>query len=340
MESRSTTQDLGKLRRTARISDSDGFIRVAAIDHPDTYAILFDPDVSSVTFEEVVESKVELVTAMAPHATAMLLDPTWSIGPSVAGGALPGDVGLISGLEDLYYTPETSTVGFDTELRLKPGWTPEKLAALGCDAAKLVVFHRHDGPDDRAEQVHAVVREVAEECTRLQLPLVVEPLWFPLPDEDLGDPDVATRRAESVVASARSFREAGADIMKMEFPVALSTDHGRAAADAWCEKLDAAVDGPWVLLSAGVTFDGFVDQLTVAARHGCVGFMAGRAIWGDAVGRHPADVRAAGARRAAERLDRLGDLMAEHGSTDRAWRPSADLAAQVGPDWYRTFGEA
>lgn len=339
MEHRSIGDDLGKLRRMARISDTDGFIRVAAIDHPDTYLVLFDPDVSTVSFEEVVESKLELVEAMAPHATAMLLDPVWSIGQSVAGGALPRDVGLISGLEDLYYAPETSTVGFDTELRLKPDWSPATLAALGTDAAKLVVFTRHDDPAERAEHLHAVVREVARECTALQLPLVVEPLWFPLPGESLSDPQVAQRRTESVIASARSFREAGADVMKVEFPVSLETAAGRSGADEACARLDDAVDGPWVLLSAGVTFDGFVDQLRVAARHGCLGFMAGRAIWGDSVGRHPAEVRAAGARLAAERLDELASVLAEHGSTRRALRPAPGLVEEIGPRWYAGFGQ-
>ena len=339
MEHRSIGHDLGKLRRLARISDQDGFIKVAAIDHPDTYLMLFDDDISSVSFEEVVESKLELIEAMSPHATAMLLDPVWSIGQAVAGGALPRDVGLISGLEDLYYTPETSPVGFDTELRLKPNWSPAKLAALGSDAAKLVVFTRHDDPPERSEHLHATVREVARECTALQLPLVVEPLWFPRPGESLADPQVAARRTESVIASARSFREAGADVMKVEFPVSLESTEGRAAADDACARLDEAVDGPWVLLSAGVTFEGFVDQLVVAARHGCLGFMAGRAIWGDSVGRHPADVRAAGARLAAERLDRLAGVLAEHGSAGRALRPGPALVGGIGARWYARFAE-
>ena len=339
MEHRSTGDALGTMRRMARISDAEGFIRVAAIDHPDTYLTLFDDDVSTVSFEEVVESKLELIEAMAPHATAMLLDPVWSLGQAVIGGALPRDVGLISGLEDLYYTPETSTVGFDTELRLKPDWSPTKLAALGCDAAKLVVFHRADGPPERSEQVHEVVRKVARECTRLQLPLVVEPLWFPEPGESVADPEVAARRTESVITSARSFREAGADVMKVEFPVSLESADGRAGADDACARLDEAVDGPWVLLSAGVTFEGFAAQLTVAARHGCLGFMAGRAIWGDSVGRHPADVRAAGARLAAERLDQLAGILADNGSAHRAVRPSPGLVGEIGARWYAGFGQ-
>lgn len=324
---------LGKLRRTTRISDADGWIRVAAIDHPESYRVLFDEDLSTVTHDEVVESKLELVAAMAPHSTAVLLDPATSLAQAVAGGALPRDVGLISGLEDLYHAPGTAT-GFDLELRLKPGWDPERLAALGADAAKLVVFSRHDDPDELLERHHAVVSEVAEQCTRLQLPLVLEPLWYPREGESLDDPAVQDTRTASVLAAAASYRRAGGDIMKMEFPTLIGTEHGQARAQEACEALDEAVDGPWVLLSAGVTFDGFARQLEIGARAGAIGFMAGRAIWGDGVGRHPADVRAEGCRRAAERLDRLAEIMATHGSGRRVVRPSPGLATDIGPRWY------
>ncbi len=324
---------LGKLRRTARISDADGWIRVAAIDHPESYKVLFDEDLTTVTHEEVVESKLELVAAMAPHATALLLDPATSFAQAVAGGALPRDVGLISGLEDLYHAPGTAT-GFDLELRLKPGWDPERLAALGADAAKLVVFSRHDDPDDVQERNHGIVSEVAAACTALQLPLVLEPLWYPREGESLDDTAVQDARTASVIAAAGSYRRAGGDIMKMEFPTVISTEHGQAGAAAACEAMDAEIDGPWVLLSAGVTFDGFARQLEIGARAGAIGFMAGRAIWGDAVGRHPASVREAGCRQATERLDRLAEIMAEHGSRRRTVRPSPEAARGIGPDWY------
>ncbi len=331
--------NLGKLRRMQRISDADGFIRTAAIDHPENYQILFDPDLSKVTFEEVVESKLSMIAAMATHATALLLDPIWSIGQAIATAALPGSLGLISGIEDLYYRPDDSPLGFDTTLRLKPGWTPAKLSLLGCDAAKLVVFHRHDADEETAAHVHGVVAEAAQECTRLDLPLIVEPLWYPLPGEDLADPATARRRTESVIASAHSFRRAGADIMKVEFPTSLTTEEGRAGADEACERLTEAIDGPWVLLSAGVTFDGFAEQLRYAARHGCSGFMAGRAIWGDGVGRLSEKDRRRGEQVAADRLDALADILAAE--APRSWvpLPLADAATTVGPEWYAAFGE-
>lgn len=333
-----TVECIGLHRRLARITDASGHIRTMAIDHPENYLALFDADVDNVSFEEVVESKADMVRVLAGHATSVLVDPVWSFGQSIAAGAVPGSVGVISGLEDLYYSPATSPVGFDTELRLRPGWDPAKLATLGADAAKLVVFHRHDAPPEARDRQHRVVARVAEDCHALGLPLVVEPLWFPLPGEDLEDPAVRDRRRRSVISSAAAFRADGADIMKVEFPVVDLDDLG--AAHAACAELDAALDGPWVLLSAGVTFEGFRTQLDVAAEHGCSGFMAGRAIWGDAVGRMDTGSRAAAAELAARRLDELAQVLEGRGAPAVVAVDQAEVASVVGPEWYRSSAAA
>jgi tagatose-1,6-bisphosphate aldolase len=331
-----SAETVGLHRRLARITDRAGLIRTIAIDHPDNYLLLFDDDLSKVSFEEVVESKLEMIAELSQHATSVLADPVYCFGQSIVTGALPGDVGVISGIEDLYYTPATSPVGFDTELRLKDGWTPAKLAALGADAAKLVVFHREDGDAADVAHQHEVVAQAAADCHAVGLPLIVEPLWFPVAGESMDDPEVRERRRRSVVSSARSFHDVGTDIMKVEFPVLDLTDLD--AAHQACADLDEAIDGPWVLLSAGVTFEGFRTQIDVAADHGCSGFMAGRAIWGDAVGRLGAEERAAGAALAARRLDELAEVLDGRGAL--AWTPvpMADAASVVGPTWYRSFG--
>ena len=212
---------LGKLRRLQRISDRDGFVRVAAIDHPENYLLLFDADPSRVGFEEVVESKLELIAGMAGHCTAVLADPVWSFGQAVLTGALPGQVGLISGLERLHW----EQTGFATETEVREHWTVDALARLGADAAKLVVFHREES-DDAAQQ-HELVRRLAAACDEHELPLVVEPLWYALPGEDPADPAVASARYAATVRSAAAFAASGADVLKVEFPGASATRRRR-----------------------------------------------------------------------------------------------------------------
>jgi tagatose-1,6-bisphosphate aldolase len=323
---------LGKLRRLARISDADGFVRVAAIDHPENYLLLFDDDLSRVGFEEVVESKLELVAGMAPHCTAVLVDPVWSFGQAVLTGAVPGDVGIISGLERLYW----SDAAFATATKVRERWTVPVLARLGADAAKLVVFYREELTDIAADQ-HALVRRIAAECDDVEVPLVVEPLWYPLPGEDAADPGVRRERVQATIRSAATFAELGADVMKVEFPGSVGSPETEDAATAACAALDAGIDVPWVLLSASATFEQFARQVRIAAGAGSCGFMAGRAIWGDGVGRHDAATRAAGVVTACARLDELTTVLHEHG---RGWRTpvSVSEAVELLPaDWHETY---
>jgi tagatose-1,6-bisphosphate aldolase len=325
----SLAASLGKLRRLQRISDSDGFIRVAAIDHPENYLALFDPDVSTVGTAEVVESKLELIAAMAPESTAVLVDPVWSFGQSVLSATVPSYVGMISGLELLAYSPS----GFGTETVLRDGWTVETLARLGADAAKLVVFYRSERADVTASQ-HELVRALADDCLRHQVPLVVEPLWYSLEGETLEDPATREARVESILRSATDFAGLGADVIKIEFPGYLDTEEDRERAAEACARLDASLEVPWVLLSSSATYDQFREQLQIAASAGACGFMAGRAIWGDAVGRFDADRREEGARTAAARLRELHDVLREHGHGWQHPVPVADTVAAITPGWY------
>jgi tagatose-1,6-bisphosphate aldolase len=323
---------LGKLRRLQRISDADGFVRVAAIDHPENYQKLFDADLAKVTFDEVVDSKLELVRGMADHASAVLVDPVWSLGQGVLTGAIPGHVGIITGIEKLYWAEAT----FATVTEVRERWTIPVLARLGTDCAKLVVFYREELTDIAAAQ-HELVRTIAAECDQHEIPLVVEPLWFALEGEDPADPAVAAARAAATVRSAKTFADLGADVLKVEFPGTVGTPETEAAAAQACAELDAALDVPWVLLSANATFDQFAVQLRIAAEAGACGFMAGRAIWGDGVGRFDEATRRAGAKTACERLDVLSDIVT---STGRPFRTRPDLAATIsvlGPDWHERF---
>ena len=250
---------LGAIRRLSRMADRSGFLRVAAIDHPENYLALFDPDVSRVSFGEVVESKLELVAAMVEHASAVLLDPVWSHGQAILTAAVPPGVGIISAIEQLSYRPEGSPTGWGAELALKPDWPLAKIAAIGADGVKLVVFFRADSP--AADQQYRIVADLVTGCREHELPLIVEPIWYPLPGEDPADPAVAASRIREIVASASRFAALGVDVMKMEFPGSIGTADDRAAAADACAELDDSIDVPWVLLSAGVGFEGFAAQL-------------------------------------------------------------------------------
>jgi tagatose-1,6-bisphosphate aldolase len=323
---------LGLRRRLARMTTSDGFFAVAALDHPENYLALFDEDISRVSYQTVVRSKLELAAALAPHASALLLDPVWSLGQAIATAGLPRDVGLLSSIELLAYTPQ----GFGLETRLRPEWTPEKIARAGVDGVKAYLSYRAEV--DVASSQRTLIADLATRCHAVGLPLVVEPIWYPLPAEDAADPAVEARRADAIVASAAEFAAIGADVLKVQFPGSVRTAEGRRSAEAAARELDSGLDRPWVLLSEGVGYDEFAVQVEVVSAAGASGYIAGRAIWGDAVGGIPDSDRRAGLDRAARRLQELTAIVRANG---RPYLPqvSVDEAIAALPeDWHTRFG--
>jgi len=63
-----------------------------------------------------------------------------------------------------------------------------------------------------------------------------------------------------------------ADVFKLEFP---------GNADACREVTTLLGNTPWILLTKGDTYEGFVVSLKVATASGAQGFLAGRSIWQD-----------------------------------------------------------
>jgi tagatose-1,6-bisphosphate aldolase len=329
-------QRLGTVRRLARLASDDGFFLVAALDHPENYLALFDQHVERVPYEVVVRSKLELAGHLSRYASALLLDPVWSLGQAVATGTLPGSVGVIAALDMLRYTPDTPP-GWDPATRLRPGWTPEKAAKLGADGVKLVVIYRADR-DELAARQRKLVAELVASCRAVQLPLVIEPIWYPLAGEDPADPAVARRRAGAIVASAAEFAVLGADILKVQFPGSVGSVAERAAAADAARELDAALSVPWVLLSEGAGYPDFAVQMEIAARAGASGYIAGRAVWGDAVGNIPAAGRSGALARAGARLTALNDLVRGYG---RPWServPVDTVSTVLPPGWYESYG--
>ena len=75
--------------------------------------------------------------------------------------------------------------------------------------------------------------------------------------------------------------------------------------------------------------------MEIAARAGASGYIAGRSVWGDAVGDRPDAERAAGLARAADRLAALTAIVRAHG---RPWAERIPVES-IGPDWYESYGE-
>lgn len=328
-------QDPGKIRGLRRVTSEAGFFEICALDHLSDFAELLAPDPASVTFADVVAAKHTLVQALSPSVSAFLLDARYGL-QTIATGALPGTTGLMAAIEDEDYSiPEGPR-----RTRYRAGWSLRQIKLVGADVAKLLWFYRPDGDAGTAEHQRYVVRSLADECARLSLPLVVEPIWYPLPGEDPAADTWKAARVEGILASAFQANALGVDMLKVEFPGYVDSQQGRSNAAAACKELDSGVNVPWVILSAGVGYEDFRTQVEIACQAGASGYLAGRSIWRDAVSTHEPSARAAAIQAARARLDELNAITRANGRPYIPAHTLPDAVETMPDDWFTQWHPA
>ena len=260
--------DPAAARRLAGISDASGRLLILAIDHRDSLRAFLAPnDPVSVPAATMTALKIELVGALAPLATGVMLEPELSIPQVIDAGVLPAGVGFTAALEDQGYLADPAAV----VTRILPGWSVAAAVASGASAVKLLVPYHPRSPLAGAQI--DVARTVVADAAAHDIPLVLEPLLYGVDDGD--------EHAAGVVATVRHFAPLGAALLKLPFPGAGRA--GAAVAHRACAQITELTARPWALLSGGGTFEAFAAQLAVASGAGCAGFMVGRALWGEAV---------------------------------------------------------
>ena len=256
------------------ISDGGRF-GVLAIDHRDSLrAVLAPDDQDSVSADDITDLKRDLVGALAGGATGVMLEPEYSI-PQLLDGTLPAGVGFTAALEAQGYAADPEAAA----TRVLEGWSVEAAAACGASAAKLLVLYRPDRPHGAAQE--RVAAEILAECRRVGIPLVLEPLFY-----GLADP--GARRA-LVIETVERFAAMDPHLLKLPFPVDPTHEPDRSAWAEACAEITERCHMPWTLLSGGGDYESYRDQVAAAVAAGCSGFMAGRALWGEAALAPPSD---------------------------------------------------
>lgn len=266
---------IGKWRRLQQTAGPTGTFSVLAIDHRDPLRCALEKESpQGKTNEALTALKKDIVRQLAPATSAVLLDPETAAGQCVADGSMPGRTGLIVALD-------TGSTGdpLNRSTSLVENWSVEKAVRIGASAVKMLLYYHPEAPE--ADEREALVQSVAQDCARSEMPFFLEPLscasdgsQAPLPPE---------QRREVVVETARRLVPLGVDVLKAEFPVDVNVEPQESAWHDACEELTDASDVPWVLLSAGVSYDVFLRQVRAACEAGASGVMAGRAVWREAV---------------------------------------------------------
>lgn len=320
--------DLGKQRSLQRVVSDDGLFHVLAIDHLSDFAELLAPDPTTVGFAEVVRAKDAVIRTAGDSVSAVLVDARYG-GHLVHAGSISRSTGLMLSLEDEDYAIPAGP----RRTRLREGWSIEQAKLAGVDTAKLLWFFRPDSEsaDDQLGLLDSLVAASAD----LSLPLLVEPIWYPLPGEDQSTDEWRTSRVRGIIESAVIADRRGVDVLKVEFPGYVDTPAGRAASADAATELTKRTSVPWVVLSAGVGYDDFATQIQIASEAGASGYVAGRSIWRDALLIHDPAKRNGAIAEIKHRFDHLNELTRRGGRPVQAWRPLDDALDGVTEEWYR-----
>lgn len=320
------TISIGKYRALQQCSTQNAAIAVMALDHRQNLKAAMSPgSPDSVTGEMMSEFKEEVVSYLAPAATAVLLDPQYGAAQAVASGALPGEIGLLVAVEATGYTGDPTA----RRSQVLPGWSVAKIKRMGASAVKLLVYYHPD--TEMAADIEELVRQVAADCAGQDLPLFVEPLSYS-PDPAVKKLPAGDRR-RVVIETARRLTPLGMDILKAEFPLDITADTDESVwADA-CAELSAASQVPWVLLSASVSFETYLRQVNIACQQGASGVAVGRAVWQEAPALTGEERTRFLETVAAPRMARLTALCV---ALARPWTDAYE-PVEVDEDWYKTY---
>jgi tagatose 1,6-diphosphate aldolase len=336
----------GKYWCLRRLADQKGFFRMIAVDQrpPIRNLVAARRRVAEPSYEDVGAVKALLIEELQDHSSALLLDPGYAY-PYAIDRVDPRK-GLLVTLER--FEPEETPGGRKTSLY--PGWSVAKIKRLGADGVKLMLWYRPDASRDVLQHQRRLVERVGRECRKHDIAFLLEPLVYPFAGAPNDYAEAHDKRPELVVESVREFAQEryGIDIFKLETPVAADRVPDPAAGSEevaetrrWFQRIDALVDRPWVMLSAGAGMEPFRRILAFAFAAGASGYLAGRAIWWQAFQAYPdLDVFRAGLRSAGVRYIAEIGAMLERDGTPWWKRPAFATGvrlAEAGPDFYEKY---
>jgi len=268
---------IGKLRGLQQLANEKGIIAMCALDHRGSLMrMLNEKHPDSVSYQTLVDFKLDLSQSLASHASAILLDPVYGAGQAIAAGILAKSTGLLVSLEESGYSG-----GSDARITdLLPSWSVRKIKKMGATGAKLLLYYRPD--TNVAKKQLDTVKKLADDCLTEDIPFVVEPVSYKVGEAEANPQNFARIKPQLVIETAKQVTVLPIDILKAEFPSDLKYERDKSRLLDFCHQLNEASQVPWVILSAGVNFEFFYQEVELACQAGASGFLAGRALWQEA----------------------------------------------------------
>ncbi|MES2099171.1 MAG: tagatose 1,6-diphosphate aldolase [Pseudomonadota bacterium] len=321
---------LGKQWGLRRMATPEGHFTMVALDQRPPIANLIAAKrgiaAADVSFKDMVDVKRVIVDSVGQHASAVLFDPNYAFPAAI--DKLPAHTGLVVTLEDHRFE-DTAGGRLSHSIR---DWSVEKIKRAGGDGVKVLAWYRPDAEPEVLAHQKAYVEAIGKECAQHDIPYVFELLVYPFPKSAAHTIDYVEspeKMPDLVLDSVREFAQPkyGIDLFKLESPLPGATLPARDGSPAHL-KAQALFDAmgkickdagiPWVMLSAGVTPKQFVRVMEYAYAAGANGFLAGRAIWWEAMQHFP-DLAKCGAQLRQQGGATLAELEALTKRAGHAW---------------------
>jgi tagatose 1,6-diphosphate aldolase len=285
----------GKLRHLKNLSNDAGVIAAAAMDQrgslQKSIAAAKGVDAKAVTDEMMVEFKGAVVRVLTPHASAILLDPEYSL---TVMNQRAANAGLLLAYE---------LSGYDNT---QPGRLPDLLSHVsvkrikdwGADAVKILIYYTPFDDANVNDIKHAFIERIGAECESYDIPFFLEFIGYDPKGGDEKGLEFAKRKPEIVIGSMKEFskRQYKVDVLKVEVPINANYVEGSSVykgqkAQSFEEAKDLfrkaanAAGKPFIYLSAGVSNAQFIESLRMAAEAGTdfSGVLCGRATWKEGI---------------------------------------------------------
>ena len=275
----STHPGPGTIRGLRCLTTPDGRVAAVAVDQRQALRKMLTTAGTDPSDAALRSFKVGVARAVGDITPALLVDPQYGLPAVVADSAISPRLALMVAIE------ESGTLPWHGGKRsvILSGWGPQQAHNASACAAKLLVYAR---PDHKPSFTHAVelMESVRTACRKADIPYVLEILPYQLDDED--DTTYRAEFGRHVLAVAEAGDAHTPDLLKLAWPGALGVEEPEAGG----LKALAKLDSPWALLSAGAPFETFERRIATAMDDGgAVGFIAGRALWQEAVGARDLD---------------------------------------------------
>jgi tagatose 1,6-diphosphate aldolase len=280
---------IGKLNHLKKLCTKHKHFQMLAVDQrPPIFNIITASTGKDYTYKQVVECKGLITSNLSHLATAILMDPHYSI-PNLL--SLNNSKGLVITLEEHKFR-ETLQGRYSENIE---NWSVEKIKKAGGDAVKVLAWYRPDAEPDSVEHQKQYVQRIGEECEKYSIPFLLELLVYPFQDEEHHTTEYKEQKQKNtqhVIDSVKEFAQDKykVDIFKLESPVDscdLEEDITQETESAFSNLAEATNNKPWVVLSSGMDKKSFYRCLELAYKNGASGYLAGRTIWLDAFQNYP-----------------------------------------------------